>query len=239
MYLLLLIANLFSVTPDIDSRNISDCQSGGVYLNNAIELAMCWGDSKFITEWNMSRQGFVRTYDYPNTPDAQFFVGGIVFGSDVHVVRLLFKGDSLVEIYTIFQNIGTSISYSSMSQTYEEFRDYFTDSANGYTTLEDTPDDKVFSGQYSSCTGDCGMVMYGDRLYETEVNLFMVGKAKQVAIFLDNYSMAGIRIEVPHWTVQYTSGARQFSLTVPYFTLCFSEPRGSIARRMAKSKRRM
>lgn len=238
MYLLLLIASLFTSEFDSDSRNISDCQSGGIYLNNAVELAMCWGDSKFITEWNMGRQGFVRTYDYPNTPDAQFFVGGMVFGSDVHVVRLLFNGDSLVEVYTVFQHIGSSLSYSAMSQTYEEFRDYFTYDENGYLTLEDTPDDKVFSGQYSSCTGDCGLVMHGDNMVETEVKLFMVGKAKQQAIFMDNYSMAGIRIEVPHWTVAYTSGAKQFSMNVPYFTLCFSEPRGSMARRMNKTHRR-
>lgn len=239
MNMLTILIALFSTTPVIGNRPISECSMGGIYLNNSIELAMCWGDDLQTSAWNMERQGFVRTYDFPNTPDAQFYQGGVVFGSDIALTRLLFNGDSLVEIYVIFQNIGSVVSYRTLSQTYDEFKDYFMYDMNGYEVLRDIPSYRVFPGQFSDCTGECGMVEYAGEYIDIEVKMFIEGKAKQEAIFIDSLAMAGIRIEVPHWTLQHTSGARLFTMEIPYFTLCFSEPRGSIARTMDKIKRRM
>lgn len=232
------ITNANDIITSANSRNMTDCSKGGIYLNNSVELAMCWGDNEVVADFEMMRQGFVRVYTYPNTPDAYFYQGGLVFGSDVEFVRLLFREGELVEIYSAFKNIGSTVSYHSLSQTYEEFRDYFTDIPNGYKTIKDIPSNKVFQGQFSGCDGDCGSTVYDGKIVDVEVSLFMQGKAKQYAVFNDQLSVAQISVEVPQWDLVGNRGVDRFVMNSPYFTICFSEPNGTNARFAEKTKRR-
>lgn len=220
-----------------NSRDLGYCSQGGVYLNNSVELAMCWGDNEKYTDWMMERQGFIRVYNYPNSPDAHFYQGGLVFGSNVQVVRALFRNHGLVELYTIFQNITDDPSFKSLQQTYEEFRDYFTDNSNGYKLIKEVPFNNVFQAPYNRCSGDCGNVEYKDRLVSIEIYLFIVGRAREGAMFYDSKSVAGISIEVPQWTMVGIRGIDKFRMKIPYFTLCFSEPKGTLARISEKKKK--
>lgn len=221
-----------------NSRSISYCNEGGVYLNNALEIAMCWGDNENYTDWMMERQGFIRVYQYPSSPDAHFYQGGTVFGSDVEFVRALFRGHKLVELYSVLKNISPNVSYYGISQTYDEFRDYFTDPSNDYKLIKETPFDSIFQEPYRGCTGDCGDIEYNNNMISIEIYNFIIGRAHEKAMFMDSNAVAGISIEVPSWDLLKETGIERFTMKYPYMTMCFSEPKGTMARLSEKHKRR-
>jgi hypothetical protein len=68
--------------------------------------------------------------------------------------------------------------------------------------------------------------------------MFIIGRAHEGAMFIDDLAIAGIALEVPQWDMVGVSGVDKFRMKVPYFTLCFSEPKGTVARLTEKHKRR-
>jgi len=236
--LMLLVSSTFASIVDTTTRSISYCNEGGIYLNNSLAISMCWGDNEVYADWMMTRQGFVRVYDYPSSPDAFFYKGGLVFGNDVEFVRLLFRDHRLIEIYAPLQNNSENISYREITTTYCEFESYFKDKENGYSLIKETNIDSIFEPSNLICAGSCGSMEHLGKYISVELFYFISGKAKRKAFFRDSLSVASISIEVPTWDLIRYDGVDKFSLKWPHLVVCFSEPKGTLSRLNEKNKRR-
>ena len=206
------IVLIFSFANAQDERSILECDHGGFYLNNSRNIALCWGDEKYVVNKWMHALGFIDDYQYPLTYQGMNYCGSTVFGYPVNYVFTNFNDTGLYNINVGFQVSDEELNYHFMNNQYNRLHKYFKN--NGYILRKETNPNKIFDREYSSCDGDCGMAKYRGEMLDMELIAFMTGHAEQFAEFRDSLAYIAISIEVAKW--QYTSKDSTFILQTKY-----------------------
>lgn len=197
--LIAIIFMILSVNPTPkEERSILSCTNGGFYLNNTINIALCWGDDKVTVNYWMRQMGYIHTNQYPQSEDGLNFKGGKVLGYPINFIFNNFKEDSLVDINIGYYFSDDDLNYNNMNRLYNRLRTYFIN--NEYVVEKEIPSNRIFDREFSSCDGDCGMIPFKGILLDMELVAFLTGHAEQFVNFADSSANVELNIGVMKWT---------------------------------------
>lgn len=223
--LLALIMAIFSYTTfPKEERSVTKCEDGGFYLNNHVNIALCWGDDRATVNHYMHEMGYVEAHQYPVSGDGLNFQAGKVLGYSINFIFLNFQSDSLVDMNVGYYFTDNDMNYNNMNRLYNRLRKYFID--NDYV-VEKESGNKVFDREFGSCDGDCGMIPFNGELLDMELVAFLTGHAEQYTNFKDDEANVELNIGVMKWNYynDITDSTYTIRTTYPIVGLNISSPK--------------
>jgi hypothetical protein len=181
-------------------------------------------------------QGYFKTGHFPKTFNSVEYGSGLYFATSVDYIICHYDNNGgLDEVSIMFTNWHDELNYHILNSKYQWLKKVFDKkieydvgmSVEDFKFVSETPHNKIFKREYSSCDGDCGSAEYNGEILDMEVIAFMTGRATQVAYYENEYSKLAISVSLNRWLMYNVENgeSRQYSMKYPYTTLTYYKPK--------------